>query len=132
MANGQKVYEVGVRWPVFREVTTGKLLRLPVRAAEVRSNLLAPFDLAKIGIRTVLDDSESHLLDKGTKQQINLEWRGGTPVIKVEVLQPTGDDRAICDVEEQNGSTRGSVPMEDTPGAASSSVSFHRQARQQL
>ena len=51
VANGQKVYEVGVRWPVFREVTTGKLLRLPVRAADVRSNLLAPFDLAKLGIR---------------------------------------------------------------------------------
>ena len=29
-ANGQKVYEVGVRWPVSREVTTGKILRLPV------------------------------------------------------------------------------------------------------
>ena len=64
VANGQKVYEAGVRWPVFREVTTGKLLRFPVRAANVRSNLLAPFDLANMGIRTVLDDSEPHLLDK--------------------------------------------------------------------
>ena len=130
MANGQKVYEVGVRWPVFREVTTGKILRLPVRAADIKSLLLAPFDLAKLGIRTVLDDSEPYLLDKGTKQQTNLNWRGGTPVMRLEVLQLTGEDMAICNIDEQSGSIRGSVPVENTPGGASSSSGFHRQARQ--
>ena len=111
----------------IQRCTTGKLLRLPIRAADVRSNLLAPFDLAKLRIRTVLDDSELHLLDKSTKQQIHLDWKGGTPIIKVEVLQPTGEDRAILNMDE---SKHGSVPMVDTPGA-SSSTSFHRQAQDQ-
>ena len=136
VANGQKVYEAGVRWPVFREVTTGKLLRFPVRAANVRSNLLAPFALANMGIRTVLDDSESHLLDKKTKQQIHLKWRGGTPIVRVEVLQPTGEDREILNMEDSSSgkvgsvpTAKGSVPTTDTPGASSSSAPFQRQAQ---
>ena len=111
-------------------ITAGKILRFPVRAANVRSNLLAPFDLAHMGIRTVLDDKDSHLLDKNTKKQINLKWRGGTPIIRVEVLQPTGEDKAILNIDDPSSGHRDTVPMEDTPNASSSTTPFHRQANQ--
>ena len=122
-------------WPVFREVTTGKLMRLPVRASGVQSNLMAPFDLTQLGIRIVLDADDSHLLDKNTNQRINLKWRGGMPVMRVEVLEPTGDDReinGINDVEKPDEPMRG-VPNRDTPGASSSTSPtlakpFQRQA----
>ena len=78
---------------------------------------MAPFDLAKIGIRTVLDDDGGILEQKQTKQQIHLPWRVGTPIIRLEVLDPMEGDRSICDVDQEDNKL---VPQHDTPGASSS------------
>ena len=62
---------------------------------------------------------------------------GGTPIMRVEVLEPTGDDREISagsinDVDNEDVPMRG-VPTTDTPGASSSTSPapakpFQRQA----
>ena len=85
------------------------------------------------GYSNCLDDEGSHLVDKASKEEIGLNWRGGTPVMRVEVLKPLGEDRAICAVDEvDTDKSKTFVPSSDSPGASSSSAEkpFPRQAHQ--